>query len=124
MTYRFDRGIPSLQVGETILHPVQDYFLSDQWHFSFWPRKSGWNQVLAGGETAGWFYVYEASDWTGIKNAERLRQTKQRETTIGGNTNKEILTVKTKKEIPMIYFFLLFLLGASFLWYEQKKHIA
>lgn len=120
--FRSNSTAPSFQVGETALYPAQDYFLTDEWNTTYWPRRQGWHAVMENAEGRAWLYVYDHNDWTGVKNAERIRQT-----ILGANNSVSATTspageVSETKEVAPYYFFLLFVASAGFLWFEKKRH--
>lgn len=119
-----DEHIPvSLQVGETLLAPAQDFQQDDQWNTTYWPRNRGWKTVVHNDQPSGSFYVFDRNDWNGVKRMERIQATKAKAATASTASNKSATTITEEKELSPIYFFLLFLFSAGFLWYEKKRHL-
>ncbi|MCY1531231.1 hypothetical protein D9M68_664510 [compost metagenome] len=89
-----------------------------EWDATFWPSKSGWQAFKLADETIP-FYVYEPSDWQSLKQSELLavneqfKQAKQLD-------NSKLEESTYRREISKWWFFMLFLLSASFLWFEQR----
>ena len=79
-------------------------------------------QLLQNGQPAGWFYVYGPNDWNGVKRAERSSQTKLGAKDVPAAKTKRVHELIAEKEIAPVYFFLLFVAAAGFLWYEKKRH--
>jgi hypothetical protein len=99
----------------------QDSNEPQRWFGIFWPRQAGWHQVSRAGGEPHWFYVYEKESWQIWQAAQRAAATQRR---VWQNAN-----LKSKIErrvhdhveaIPLIRFFLLFLLSCAYLWVERK----
>ncbi|GAA4435223.1 hypothetical protein GCM10023188_27060 [Pontibacter saemangeumensis] len=96
-------------------NPVQP----TQYSGTFWPHRSGWYQVQAPGAPPYLFYVQDADDWDFTKIQARrqatlayIAQTKA--------SSEVAPVVYIEEPVPLIWFFVLFVLSSGFLWLEEK----
>ena len=97
----------------------QDPSWAERFQTTFWPDSTGWHAIRTAQGTPEWFYVFGSEDW------KTVRQAGWRETTLAKTTLKagELTTqaaIYSRKEMPAIWFFLLFLFSSGFLWLEEK----
>lgn len=113
-----DEKVPEVKVNDIKLKWRQNMELPFEWDATFWPSKSGWQAFKLADETIP-FYVYEPGDWQSLKQSELLavneqfKQVKQLD-------NSKLEESTHRREISKWWFFILFLLSASFLWFEQR----
>ncbi|MDX5436392.1 MAG: hypothetical protein LPK03_04320, partial [Pontibacter sp.] len=86
---------------------------------TFWPRRSGWHQVQLQGGEPYLFYVQDTSDFRFEGIAGKLAATqafaaKQR------ITPSETPVAYREEPVPVVWFFLLFVLSSAYLWLEEK----
>jgi hypothetical protein len=99
----------------------QNYLLPYEWNGIYWPTKTGWQPLINNPGITTWWYIYDTKDWKGIKAMDKIRATKRYAATHPLSSNQpSIATSKTTTEIPKIYFFILFVISAGFLWFEKK----
>lgn len=86
---------------------------------TFWPRRSGWHVVESPGVEPLYFLVQDTAAWQhqGIQA--------RREATLGFAAQQrtrvaENKTAYAEEQVPVIWFFLLFVLSTGFLWLEEK----
>ncbi|WP_293785249.1 hypothetical protein [uncultured Pedobacter sp.] len=112
--------IPTLKMDSILLSPRQNMVLPFQWDAFYWPQKPGWtnlqvNQIIEP------IYIYKKTDWQALKNQQKLDETNQfvknRSTT---ETKSEVTNDVLEEEVSKWWFFIGFLLAASFLWYEGR----
>ncbi len=90
-----------------------------RWEATLWPRKTGWHVLKSGngGELA--FYVHDKSAWQTLAAAEKRAATHR-----FANRNKShesLPLAKTEtREVPKIWFFLIFIFSMAWLWAERK----
>jgi hypothetical protein len=99
----------------------QDLNEPRRWFGTFWPRQAGWHRVsLIGGESH-WFYVYEKENWPTWQAAQKIAATQRRawqhKTFVSSARTR---THTSAKAIPLIWFFMLFILSCAYLWLERK----
>jgi hypothetical protein len=86
---------------------------------SYWPRRSGWHVVESQGVEPFYFLVQDSAAW--LHQGIQAR----REATIQFATQQQKVevtqaTAYTEAQVPVIWFFLLFVLSSGFLWLEEK----
>jgi hypothetical protein len=84
----------------------------------FWPDSAGWHRVALAGKAARWFYVFGGQNWLGPETA--LRQQAAQAWLASSATPDDTEPELTRQPWPAAWFFGLFLLGAGFLWLEEK----
>ena len=84
----------------------------------FWPDSAGWHRVALAGKAARWFYVFGGQNWLGPETA--LRQQAAQAWLASSATAATAESELTRQPWPAAWFFGLFLLGAGFLWLEEK----
>ncbi|MDX5480551.1 MAG: hypothetical protein LPK07_02605, partial [Hymenobacteraceae bacterium] len=97
-------------------NPVQP----EQFRGTFWPRQSGWHQVQTTEDAPPYyFFVQTPGDWTSENIAARKQATqafvaKQKLQPAGESVAYQ------EEQVPLIWFFALFVLSSGFLWLEEK----
>lgn len=92
------------------------------WKTFYWPSNKGWQEVAADSKLKSWFYVYDPADWKEARAAERIDLNRQ--IIYKEKKTAEIAAPKNLSQprpVPAWIWFLMFLLGAGFLWWERKK---
>jgi hypothetical protein len=87
----------------------------------FWPDKTGWMDVSGNGMNAQSIYIFENTDWSILKAAKKIRLTQQYAQQFV--EKQQIFQNQQKEELIFIssfWFYLLFLLSCTFLWFETK----
>lgn len=86
----------------------------------FWPDSAGWHRVALGEKATRWFYVFGGQNWLGPEISLR-RQAAQPWLASLSSSDKDKAAPETSRQAwPVAWFFGLFLLGAGFLWLEEK----
>ncbi|SKA13455.1 hypothetical protein [Sediminibacterium ginsengisoli] len=104
-------GMPQVQMEGIQLSPAQDAYLSFNWTATWWPMQSGWVDSV---------YVYDQQDWPVVKKEVLKRQTVTYIRDITKSANREVIVNPVAKQVPRIWFVLLFLLAMTVLWWERK----
>ncbi len=113
--------IPAITAGQTRLSPLQHTELPFSWKADFWPSQTGWNELKTETGPTGYFFVFDNQDWKTLKDSERLlANLSHAKNTAVKTADKEVQTETIEKEVPAWWFFILFLLGAAYLWFETK----
>lgn len=115
-----DDKVPDVRLGTLKLSPRQNMELPFEWDAIFWPSQLGWNQLNVNQKVID-FYVYQKSDWQNLKNANKISNTNY----FVANQNKKQVNAlqnnsSVEKEISKWWFLAIFLMAASFLWYELR----
>ncbi|MBD1397324.1 hypothetical protein H9Q13_09120 [Pontibacter sp. JH31] len=97
----------------------QSIFQPEMHEGTFWPRRLGWHVVEAEGVKPFYFLVQDSTAWThqaiqGKRDATLQFATQQR------SPNSKNTTAYTEEQVPVVWFFLLFVLSSGFLWLEEK----
>jgi len=114
-------GIPHVQTGKDVIYMKQHPNLYYEWEGTYWPAKTGWHSLINGENSTNWWYVYDNTNWKGVRasakiNATRKYAASQQDTSIIPSLQNN----KATKVIPKIYFFIIFVVFAGFLWFEKK----
>ncbi len=112
------------QLEETPVPLAQDAYLSHRWSGRFWPHNRGWHTLMEPGPNDSLsrsFYVYSQEAWTYLRR-EKVRKVNQM---AAANSIKSDLTntsfqYEIYHKISPIWFYILILLGLSYLWIEPK----
>ena len=96
-------------------HPHQP----EQFSGTFWPRRTGWHVAESPGVEPFYFFVQDSTAWP--HQAIQAR----RGATLGfatrqGSREVAATTASAEEQVPVIWFFLLFVLSSGFLWLEEK----
>lgn len=84
----------------------------------FWPDSAGWHRVTLAGKAAHSFYVFGGQNWLGPET--ELRQQAAQAWLADASISTATSPILTRQAWPAVWFFGLFLLGAGFLWLEEK----
>jgi hypothetical protein len=101
--------------------PEQNPLVPFEWNTTYWPESTGWHSVKQNNGGQDWWYVYEKTDWQGVKASESITATRRYAENYGGNTSvTKAIHEKVQIEVSKIYFYLLLLMAITFLWVEGK----
>lgn len=110
-----------VKVNGAMVAPAQNPDMPFQQTFTYWPDKYGWQQVIGSSGAPYWWYTWKADKWATMaaakKSALTARYAKQNPANVA--VTKQIQQ-KTQVPVPKIYFYMLFLVAATFLWAESK----
>ncbi|MCX2573894.1 hypothetical protein [Pedobacter sandarakinus] len=115
-----DNKIPSITfMGKTLAYR-QNLAFPFRWDADFWPSSSGWNRLIINqGEYP--FFVYKASDWSTLKNYQKMNTNLAFVSKSSNSVSKaEILDVEVTKELSKWWFVTGFLIACAFLWIESR----
>ena len=106
----------------------QKFFLQNspqfphRWQGVFWPRTVGWNSLTKSDGSEQLFFVLDPNSWQALRMNERIKRTRDYIVMHDYSVTNEVRQEFTeKKQVPAIFFLLLFMSAAGFLWYEQKR---
>jgi len=107
-------------LSDSVNIPLREHRVIDKyWKSVVWPTQTGWHQLLSPIDSVAMnFYVSDAGGWQALRAA-----TLQRATQMGltNNSSAGFATEnKTYQLINPIWFFVLFVLAAGFLWLAPK----
>lgn len=103
--------MPVATVNRAPLSLAQDGALPFRWEGVYWPEQAGWQAAVAAPGDSSWWYAFDEKDWQYPSAQERQN----------GQT-RSVAAVQEERSgrIPLIWFFILFMLSAIFLWTEEK----
>ncbi len=112
---------PVLEIDNKRIALAQDEKLSNRWTGVYWPLQAGWQTpVTVQGITNNW-YVYGQNEWKYVAAQQKITATSQyserpKETVINESIGGKSLPVP----VPLVYFFIPFIICCGFLWMERK----
>jgi len=112
VTQLADSSTIQLALAQQVVQP-------EKFSGAFWPRHSGWHRVQSGNAAPYFFYVQDAGSWRfqGIKRKREATQAfvaQQAAKSVDKHVRYE------QEPVPLVYFFILFVLSSGFLWLEEK----
>lgn len=87
---------------------------------TFWPRRTGWHVVESPGVEPFYFLVQDSSAWPHQAIQAKRETTLQFASQQQRRSETAGTTAFATEEVPVIWFFVLFVLSGSFLWLEEK----
>jgi hypothetical protein len=106
---------PTLFADSTQLPLQEDELLDDVWHGKLWAGTPGWHSLRTEASSLH-YYVSDKGNWNTLR--ERAQREQNLLASKAGTAGGEKVSVQ--KEVPMLYFFLAFILAAGFLWFAPK----
>lgn len=109
-----DAQPPAYPISSNAVAYAQNPLLPFEWQAGYWPGP-GWQTAGA----TNW-YAYEAASWKGVRAYQKQVLTQRH---VNQNRHSEIMGEKQdlpQVPVPKIYFFIIFILSACFLWIEKK----
>ena len=92
-----------------------------EWQSTYWPNKTGWQQVNMPNNSPAWWYVHAKQEWISLKSLEKTTNTLK----FIHNQSQKIAVTKqiqqtVKIEVPKILFYIILLASCTFLCVERK----
>jgi hypothetical protein len=111
---------PRLISDSALLTLREDVVIDDYWHGSTWTGKTGWHQFsISQDSTVKNYYVSDKSEWKSLRIARQQKANEVKSVKAFHSKQAEV-TFTEKKLISPVFFFLLFLFSAGFLWLAPK----
>ena len=110
-----------VKADNSILAFIQNALLPFSFSATYWPEKTGWQQVTQNDAKVFNWYTFAPDEWVTLKAAEKVKET-QRYLRL----NKAKINVATAEKkvvnvpVSKIYFYILLLLSYTYLWVERK----
>ncbi|MFT4153931.1 hypothetical protein [Parafilimonas sp.] len=96
-------------------------FLPFEWTGIYRPSNAGWQPLTSSGGDICWFYVFDKNDWRHARAWQRMNDTHNYALLNKKQPADAALNNKmSKKTVPAIYFFVVFMCCCIFLWIEKK----
>ncbi|GGG11294.1 hypothetical protein GCM10011323_14790 [Pontibacter amylolyticus] len=87
---------------------------------TFWPHRTGWHVVESPGVEPFYFLVQDSAAWLHQSVQAKREATTQFASQQQRSSGTAGTTAYATEEVPVIWFFVLFVLSGSFLWLEEK----
>ncbi|MES2645967.1 MAG: hypothetical protein V4717_03755 [Bacteroidota bacterium] len=111
----------SAYLNDVTVYLKNDHTISNSWNGNYWPSKKGWQSLVQFNGETRWWYNYEQGNWKTITQFDRLQATTRYALSNKNKTDDLLnITKKVPVAVPGIYFFLIILMAAAWLWYEKK----
>lgn len=110
-----EKNGPTITYNGINLPVIQNELFPEKWSAIYWPDTVGWNELLID-STIYYHYVYGDEDWLTMRNWKRIKSNQH----YFGNRDIPAIPKTQSKELSPIWFYLLFLTAASYLWLEAK----
>ncbi len=104
-------------VADSIHIPLQeDVMLDDVWHGRVWAKEAGWHMMHVQ-DASQYYYVSKPGEWKSLSTAQQIKSNQ-----ILSHASETIPSEKImeSKIVDPIYFYMLFILSAGFLWLAPK----
>jgi len=113
--------VGAVKINQEMVYPAQNPLVPFQQSFTYWPSAYGWQQITSSNGKPYWWYVWQKGDWRTLSAAGKIAlNRKYIGNNLGNNTVTKQIQQKSHVPVPKIYFFILFLMAATFLWAESK----
>lgn len=117
-----DAKVPAVNYLKKQVNITQNLLFNDQWQAQIWPTNYGWQTLNINGENKD-FYVFNSSDWKGVRHAETLKNNLDYTNHDNKrNSDQTIEEINSIKEVSKTWFLIIVILSASFLWFENKHY--
>lgn len=103
---------------DSVRIPLQeDVLIDDIWHATLWGDRPGWHILQTGDATDLAYYISKKDDWKSLSIAGQMT-----ENFSAANKMENLSTEKIaeQREVSPLYFYLLFIVAAGFIWLVPK----
>jgi hypothetical protein len=111
------------RVNRSLIPLNQQFILPFQWKGTYWPRKTGWQNIVSNDNQSYYWYIFAKSDWNDLLAAKKIAANKIK---LSQSTNKEISNETDVENdfqrYARIYIILMFVICCTYLWIEEKFH--
>jgi len=113
--------LPELAIDSVAAYPRQVGAAANRWEATYWPQRDGWHGAKTSVGKPFYWYVYGNEDWRRQRERNRYTATLQHLAGQFATANQsQPGTVSRTEPVPPLWFYLLFLLSAGYLWLERK----
>jgi hypothetical protein len=113
--------LPELTVDSIALYPQQAASGLFLWESTFWPRREGWHLAATPSGKPNPLYIYDPGDWPDLQARQRYEATLRFVNEGQATAATTALPPATRHEpVPEIWFYMLFVVSAGYLWLERK----
>ncbi len=115
-----DSKVPAISIDSVKISPRQNMEIPSEWDGLYWPKKFGWQRLSINQKTEN-IYFYKKTDWKNAKNFINLEHTRNFVANQASQIkNDDKIEYLTTEMVNKWWFFVVFLLAISYLWYEQR----
>jgi hypothetical protein len=107
---------PDVLLDDIKIAIKEDILIDDLWMAKFWTDREGWNHIVIDGDTVLDLYTSHENEWRSLAIAHALESTLH----AASSTQTERKLTEAFVPVPSWIFYLLFLVGAGFLWLAPK----
>jgi hypothetical protein len=116
-----DKALPEFTVNQTNQTLQQHPMLPFYWQGSARLDHTGWNAFKIDDQPADAFFVYKPGDWSSVKTSETMAENQEFARNSSNRTETQVNRTEMKtQQLSKWWFFALFLISISFLWFETK----
>jgi hypothetical protein len=108
---------PTLTDDQTILPMTEHVTIDNTWLGKTWAGQPGWHQLSADGSALN-YYVSEPQSWKSLRVANQIQANKI--ASISSTETVQSKAIEQQNPIPVLIFYLMFLLASGFLWLAPK----
>lgn len=113
--------IPAVLINKGSKSAQQHPLLPFYWQTKGWMEHTGWNAIKIDDHPAEDFFVYNASDWASVKRHEQVANNHEFSKSSQRHAETQVNRAETTKtELSKWWFFSVFLISITFLWFETK----
>ncbi|MEY4929772.1 MAG: hypothetical protein RI909_496 [Bacteroidota bacterium] len=108
-------------INDGILIPLrEDVVIDDYWHATTWAGDEGWHHFSTKQDSITvHYYVSNLTEWQSLRSSQRHRLN-EAVSQNNSNRNENLSIVKELHPVSLLFFFIIFLLSAGFLWLVPK----
>ncbi len=99
---------------------AQNAHQPEQFSGTYWPKQTGWHVAESPEVEPFYFFVQDSAAWPHQTILAKQQATQQFVQQQSIKPTSEAAISYTKEQVPVIWFFLLFVLSSGFLWLEEK----
>lgn len=110
--------LPTVYADSIVVPMLEDAVLDEVWYGRTWPAERGWHSISVGEERLD-YYVFNPDQWPDLAVAKHRKRTAI-EAGKGNALTADGLEMISLEPVSRIWFYLLFLLSAGFLWLVPK----
>ena len=109
--------IPTLYADSTKISLQEDVLIDDVWHTTIWADAPGWHKIQVNLDDITSLYVSNNDEWKSLSIARQQNYLMNAASSKKNPVNEKMID---ERELPMVWFFLVFLVAAGFIWLGPK----
>jgi hypothetical protein len=114
-------AVPVVYVDKAPVTLAQHEWLERHYTATYWPEKTGWQDIVSAENKSFPVYIYDTSEWKGIRAIESNTSTEKLI-----NRKRNVQSIEKSENdyssfpLSPVYWLVLFILSSVFLWIEKK----